>query len=259
MSESLYIAASGMHAQQLNLDVIANNLANINTSSFKKSRVNFEDLMYRQISAAGGDLLTENSQMPLGVGSGLAGVGKVFSMGDVKKTEQPLDLVIQGSGFLEVMLPNGEYAYTRAGSMQLNEDGVLASSDGLALSSYIQVPDDAESIIFTQDGQVKVKLPQSDDYLEVGRIEIANFVNPAGLLPKGDNLYLPTESSGDPLYATPGEQGTGTINQGFLEASNVELVEELTNMVVAQRAYEINSKVIQASDEMLGIVNNLRR
>ena len=259
MSESLYIAASGMHAQQTNLDVIANNLANLNTMGFKKSRVDFEDLMYREIARVNGlagDTANSNSA---GVGTGIANTSKVFTVGDVKKTERNLDVMIQGNGFFEIMMPDGEYGYTRNGSFQVDKDGMLVTADGYALSSMIQLPDNMEDLLINTDGTVKVKIVGEDQLTEIGKIELAKFVNSAGLQPIGDNTYLPSEQSGNALYATPGEDGSGLLTQGFLEASNVKMVEELTNMVLAQRAYEINSKVIQASDEMLGIINNLRR
>ena len=259
MSESLYIAASGMHAQQLNIDVIANNLANVNTTGFKKSRVDFEDLMYREISKANGLVGDEQNKNAIGVGSGIAGTSKVFSMGEVKKTERPLDLAVLGDGFFEVVLPDGSYGYTRSGAFRINSDGYISNSDGYVVSPLVQIPNDAEQVLIQPDGTVKALVAGEDSLVEIGRFEMAEFVNPSGLNPVGNNLYLPTQQSGDAIYHTPGEEGAGTIEQGFLETSNVKLVEELTNLVLAQRAYEINSKVVQASDEMLSIVNNLRR
>ena len=259
MTDSLYIAASGMHAQQTNLDVIANNLANINTMGFKKSRVDFEDLMYREIARANGLVGDQSNRNPAGVGTGIASTSKVFTVGDVKKTERNLDVMVQGNGFFEVLMPDGEYGYTRNGSFQVDKDGMLVTPDGYVLSSMIQLPDNMEDIVINTDGTVKVKVVGEDQLSEIGKIELAKFVNSAGLQPIGDNTYLPSEQSGNAIYTTPGEDGVGMLTQGFLETSNVKMVEELTNMVLAQRAYEINSKVIQASDEMLGIINNLRR
>ncbi|MGD8641251.1 MAG: flagellar basal-body rod protein FlgG [Gammaproteobacteria bacterium] len=259
MSESLYIAASGMHAQQLNIDVIANNLANVNTTAFKKSRVQFEDLMYREITKANGLVGDEQNSHAVGVGTGVSNTSKEFSMGEIKQTQRPLDLAINGNGFYEVVLPDGSYGYTRSGSFHVDSDGYLASNDGYIVSPLVQIPADTEQVLINPDGTVKVQVSGEDELIETGRIELAKFVNPAGLNPMGDNLYIPTQQSGDALYSVPGRDGTGVVAQGFLESSNVTLVEELTNLILAQRAYEINSKVVQASDEMMSIVNNLRR
>ena len=259
MSESLYIAASGMHAQQLNIDVIANNLANVNTTAFKKSRVEFEDLMYREIVKANGLVGDAKNTHAVGVGAGISNTSKVFSMGEVKKTERPLDLAVQGDGFYEVVLPDGSYGYTRSGSFHVNSDGYLVNNEGYVISPLVQIPGDTEQMLIGPDGTVRVQVSGEEELFESGRIELAKFVNPAGLNPMGDNLYLPTEQSGNALYSVPGEDGAGVVAQGFLEASNVALVEELTSLILAQRAYEINSKVVQASDEMMSIVNNLRR
>jgi len=259
MSESLYIAASGMHAQQMNIDVIANNLANVNTTAFKKSRVEFEDLMYREIAKANGLVGDEQNRHSIGVGAGLSGTSKVFSVGEMKKTERALDLAVRGDGFFEVVMPDGSYGYTRSGSFHINNEGYLVNNEGYVVSPLIQLPGDTEQVLINPDGSVKVKVSGEDELIEMGRLELAKFVNPSGLNPLGDNLYAPTQQSGDALYSEPGQDGAGLVAQGFLEASNVELVEELTNLILAQRAYEINSKVVQASDEMLSIVNNLRR
>lgn len=258
MIESLHIASTGMHAQQTQVDVIANNLANVNTTGFKKSKVSFEDLMYREIQRAGTPTAVRADQAT-GAGAAVADVTKVFSVGDAKKTDAPLDLAIRGDGFFEVMLPDGGYAYTRTGTFKIDNEGQLVNSDGYVLSPAVQVPVDAQDIVFGADGTVRVKLVDERELVEIGRLELARFVNPGGLGAMGDNLYLPTHESGDVIYARPGEDGAGTLAQGYLEASNVEMVEELTNLILAQRAYEINSKVVQAADELLSIVNNLRR
>jgi len=259
MSESLYIAASGMSAQQSNIDVIANNLANVNTTSFKKSKVEFEDLLYREVMKSNGLVGDTQNSQSIGLGAGISNTSKIFSVGEMKKTDRPLDIAIQGDGFYEVILPDGSYGYTRAGTFHVNNDGYLVNNDGYTVSPLVQVPSDTQQVLVSPDGTVKVQVAGSQDLLETGRIELAKFVNPSGLNPAGDNLYIPTEQSGDALYSVPGEDGAGVVAQGFLEASNVSLVEELTNMILAQRAYEINSKVVQASDEMMSIVNNLRR
>lgn len=257
MIESLHIAATGMESQQTNLDVVANNLANINTTGFKKSRVNFEDLMYRELVAS--QSLQSGGNKTLGLGSAVTRTEKVFSAGDLKQTNRDLDFAIRGKGLFEVLLPDGSTVYSRTGSFQLSENGTIVNGDGNPLSGLVQVPNDAEQLVVRTDGQVLVKVLGEEELVEIGQIELANFVNHSGLRSIGSNLYLPTEESGDAIMVKPGEDGVGNIAQGFLESSNVKLVEELTNMILAQRAYEINSKVIQASDDILGIINNLRR
>jgi flagellar basal-body rod protein FlgG len=255
MLDSLYIAATGMNAQQMTVDTISNNLANLNTTAFKKGRVNFEDLMYREL--AGG--LLGSSVNRSGVGVGITGAGKIFSAGELKKTDQQFDLAIRGNGFFEVVLPDGNHAYTRAGSLQVDKEGFLATPEGYLLNPSIQIPADATSVTIDAGGRVLAKVPGETDPIEVGTITLADFINPAGLKPQGENMYVPTDKSGDAIIGKPGEQNLGSIAQGFLESSNVKLVEEFVNLIVAQRAYEISSKTVQASDEMLGIVNNLRR
>ncbi len=259
MIESLTIGASGMHAQQLHIDTIANNLANSNTMGYKKSRVEFEDLMYREMVRGNGLITSPTLDKPMGVGAAIASTSKIFTTGDAKQTERSLDLAIQGDGFFEVTLPDNSYAYTRSGAFQIDKDGYLTNADGYQLSARVQISNDTEEILIEADGRVLAQVAGSSDLVEMGSLELARFVNPAGLTPQGDNLYIPSDKSGDALYNIPGEDGAGTLSQGFLEASNVNLVEELTNLILAQRAYEINSKVVQASDELLSIVNNLRR
>jgi flagellar basal-body rod protein FlgG len=259
MIDSLYIGATGMQAQQMNIDVVANNLANVNTAGFKRNRIDFEDLLYRTTRASGGTSLDANRAPQTGMGAAVAASGKVFTLGDVKKTEQPLDLAIQGQGFFEVVLPDGNNAYTRNGAFQVNADGMLVTADGYALSASIQIPPDATLIKVEADGRVLAAVPGETEAIELGQIEIAMFVNPAGLDPIGDNLYVGSASSGEPLRQLPGQNGSGAIGQGFLEASNVRLIDEMINLILAQRAYELNSKVVQASDEMLSISNSLFR
>ena len=260
MLESLSIGASGMQAQQTQIDVIANNLANSNTMGFKKSRVDFEDLMYREMQRTRGGQITNNDlKHPVGVGVGIASTGKIFTTGEVKMTERALDLAIQGEGFFEVALADNSYAYTRNGALRIDADGYLTTADGYRLSGLIQVPNDAEDLSIRNDGSVLAQVADQDELVEIGNIDLVRFVNAGGLNPIGDNLYVSSEKSGDGFYGIPGEDGFGSVKQGFLEASNVNLVEEMTQLVMAQRAYEINSKVVQASDELLGIVNNLRR
>lgn len=259
MIDSLYIAASGMHAQQTNVDAISNNLANVNTAGFKKNRVKFEDLVYREVARANGLLGSQANNLSAGSGVAVAGAGKVFSMGEFKKTDQPYDFAIRGQGFFEVQLPDGSHAFTRAGAFQLNKDGVLTTAQGYTLNPSIQVPSDVLSVEVAEDGKVLAHLPKEDQPMEIGRLELAMFTNPEGLKPLGDNLYIPSETSGDATPAMPGDPGVGLIAQGFLESSNVKLTDEFVNLIVAQRAYEVNAKAVQASDEMLGIANNLRR
>ncbi len=259
MLDAFHISAAGMHVQQTQVDVIANNLANVNTAGFKKSKVDFQDLIYRELNAARGLLVSPDIDNPLGLGSVVSSIGKVFSQGEIRSTERMLDVAIQGAGFLEVALPDGSFAYTRTGDLQIDRDGLLVNSDGYPLSPSIQVPSDAQEISIQRDGRVFALLAGDSEPSEIGRIELGNFVNPGGLTPRGDNLYLPSHDSGDVFFGEPAAEGFGELAQGFLEGSNVNLVEELSNLVLAQRGYEMNSKVIQAADEMLAIASNLRR
>ncbi len=257
MLDSLYIAATGMHAQQLNVDTISNNLANVNTLGFKRARVNFEDLVYRALPGARREASDTTARLGSGVVIGSA--AQIFSGGDLKKTDQPLDLALRGSGFFEVTLPDGGSAYTRAGSFQIDREGYLATAQGHHLSPAIQVPPDASAITIDASGVVRATLPDEVLPVELGQLELASFVNAGGLRPLGDNLYAATEQSGEAQTGKPGERGLAAVAQGFVETSNVKLVDEFVNLIVAQRAYEASAKAIQAADEMLGITNNLRR
>lgn len=259
MLDSFYIAAAGMNAQQTQVDVISNNLANVNTSGFKKSKVDFEDLMYRELRGAQGLLGSQDMNLPVGAGTAISSVAKVFTQGEIKNTERPLDVAVEGQGFFEVVLPDGTLAYTRTGNFLVDREGMLVNSDGYPLSAMIQVPSDMENLLIQSDGVVSAKVIGVDEPIEIGRLQLANFVNPTGLTPAGDNLYAPSHQSGDAFYSDPGQDGAGMLAQGFLEGSNVNLVEELTNLILAQRAYEMNAKAIQAADDMLSIVNNMRR
>lgn len=259
MIDSLYIGASGMHAQQLSIDVIANNMANVNTAGFKKNRVDFEDLLYRSVVRANGLLGSPDNTHRMGMGTAIAATEKIFIAGDLKKTDGPLDLAIQGQGFFEVLLPDGTNAYTRSGAFTVDREGMLGTSDGHALTAQIQIPSDATDVLIEPNGEVLVLVPDDNDPINIGEIEIVNFLNPGRLNAVGDSLYVPTPESGDAVISIPGENGSGTIAQGFLEASNVKLIEEMINLIIAQRAYEVNSKVIQASDELLRISNSLMR
>lgn len=256
MIDAIYIATSGMKAEQAEIDNISNNLANLNTNAFKKSRVTFEDLMYRNLQNVASDLQAIKNNTSTGLGTAVTAVTKDFSSGDLKATQNPLDIAIQGEGFLEVMLENGEYAYTRNGALRVMEDGMLASIGGERLSASIRIPTDSSSLTIQKDGTVMAQVEGEE--VEIGQLELATFVNPVELEALGDGLYLANENSGRALYSSAGENGTGKIQQGFLESSNVDLVEEMMALMVAQRAYEVNSQIVRASDEILRINNNLR-
>jgi flagellar basal-body rod protein FlgG len=262
MLRALYTAASGMEAQQFNVDTIAHNLANINTTGFKQRKAQFEDLLYQNIRAAGA-ANTANTEIPVGLQVGLGtkpvATQMILTQGDFAATENPLDMVIEGQGFFQVTLPNGQLAYTRCGSFHLNRDGSLVTSEGDLLDPQITIPQDQIGIIVGSDGTVSVLQPAQNEPQQVGRIEIANFQNPAGLQALGKNLYIPSQASGDPITGTPGENGLGTILSGFVEQSNVSVVEEMVNMIISQRAYEANSKVIRTADEMIALANNVVR
>lgn len=258
MIRALYTAATGMKAQQLYLDNVANNLANINTTGFKRSQVNFQDLLYDKKFIAGSES-TQGFEIPAGIqlGGGVRPIStsKVFTQGNQQTTNRSLDLAIEGNGFFQINRPDGLIAYTRDGSFELNSKGELVTADGLPLSPSITIQD-AKEISVGTDGTVYVK--GSDGSIQnVGQIMVANFPNPSGLDNIGRNLYLETIASGAPIVSAPGEQGTGEIYQGVLENSNVETVTELVNLITAQRAYEINSRAIKASDEMLSTINNM--
>lgn len=263
MIRALFTAATGMVAQQLNVDTIANNLANVNTTSFKKSRVNFQDLLYETLQPAGtqtavGQTIPEGIQ--LGHGVRPASVAKIFTQGNLIQTGNLLDMVIEGDGFFQVELPDGTTAYTRDGSFKIDQNGQLVTADGYPLTPNITVPTDYIQISVGSDGVVSAVVQGNATPQNLGTLQLVRFVNPAGLDARlGRNLLLETEASGPPLPGQPGENGVGTIEQGFLENSNVQVVEEILNLIIAQRAYEASSKVIQTSDEMLQLANNVRR
>ncbi len=262
MQRALWSAATGMQAQQLQIDTIANNLANVNTNGFKRSRAEFKDLLYQTITAPGArsSATTRNpAGIQLGLGARPSAVKKIFSQGDFKKTDNPMDVVIQGQGFFKVLQPDGTTAYTRDGAFTSDRDGQLVDSQGYPLDPPITLPTDALSFSVGADGTVSVTQPGQSVPAEIGQIELANFVNPTGLQAIGGNLLLPTAASGDPVDGTPGQDGLGTIAQGFLEVSNVSIVNELVDMIAAQRAYELSSKAIKAADEMMQQVNGLVR
>jgi flagellar basal-body rod protein FlgG len=251
-----------MQAQALNLDVIANNLANVNTAGFKKSRAEFQDLLYETIRPAGTPS-SQDSEVPAGIqlghGTRPSTVLKIFSQGNMENTQNELDLAIEGDGFFQITLPNGEIAFTRDGAFKLDSDGRMVNSDGFALEPEITIPSDALSISVGLDGTVSVLQAGETAPSEIGTIELARFINPAGLISMGKNLFMTSEASGDEMTGTAGEDGLGTLAQGFLEMSNVSVVDEMVNMITAQRAYESNSKAIQAADEMLQLANNVKR
>jgi flagellar basal-body rod protein FlgG len=251
-----------MQAQQLNIDTIAHNLANINTSGFKQRRPQFQDLLYQNERNAGTSN-TASTEIPVGlqIGLGTKPVASVMilTQGDYAKTNSELDLVIEGQGFFQVQLPNGQLAYTRCGNFHQNREGSLVTADGDLLDPQITIPQDKIGITIGADGTVSVIQAGQSQPQQVGRIEIALFQNPAGLQSLGKNLFLPTQASGDPITGTPGEDGLGTLLSGFVEQSNVSVVEEMVNMIVSQRAYEANSKVIRSADEMFAQANNVVR
>jgi flagellar basal-body rod protein FlgG len=261
MIRSLNTAASGMKAQQTSMDVIANNIANASTTGFKKSRAEFEDLMYQTLQEPGA-ATGLNSVTPTGVqvghGTKVTGVDKSFDQGSTKVTNAAFDLEIQGAGFFPVQTPNGQIAYTRDGSFKKGPDGRLQDRNGNFLQPEITIPPNATGVEISGDGQVNVVIENATEAQNVGQIQIVGFVNPAGLRSVGGNLFLPTAGSGIPQQAIPGQAGLGSIAQGQLETSNVNIVDEMVNMISTQRSYETSSKVIQASDQMLQAINNLR-
>ncbi len=262
MIRAIWTATTGMKAQQLNIDIISNNLANVNTTGFKRSRADFQDLIYQSLKNAGtpsSAVSEEPTGIQVGLGVKPAAVQKIFSQGDYLQTQNELDLAIEGEGFFQVLKPNGEISYTRAGAFKINSEGEIVTSDGYPMEPSITIPSDTLGISVGSDGIVSVIQAEQSAATEVGTIELVKFTNPSGLKSIGKNLYLPTDASGDEITGTPGEEGFGTITQGFLEMSNVSVVEEMVNMIIAQRAYEINSKAIQAADDMLQMANNLRR
>jgi flagellar basal-body rod protein FlgG len=258
MIRALYTAATGMQAQQLNIDVIANNLANVNTTGFKKSRADFQDLLYQTLLAPGAPTTT-NTQAPTGIQVGLgakpAAVQRVNTQGDYTQTGNALDLGIEGVGFYQVTLPDGTTAFTRAGSFKLDNQSRVVNSDGFPIEPTISIPEGAVDITVGQDGVVSAILPGQGTPTQVGQIQTARFTNPAGLRALGKNLLQETDTSGPPQVGTPGQENRGTLIQGFLENSNVSVVEELVGLITGQRAYEVTSKAIQTADEMLRVTN----
>jgi flagellar basal-body rod protein FlgG len=263
MVRALYSAASGMTAQQLNVDNIAHNLANANTAGFKMRRAQFQDLLYQnmvQPGAAAGQQTTVPTGLQLGLGTRAASNEIIFTQGNFSQTENPFDLVIQGRGFFQIRRPSGEIAYTRAGSFHLDRDGNMVTLDGDPMEPQITIPKEAQTITVGADGTVSYTLPNQTEAQQAGQIQLVDFQNPAGLNSMGRNLYTATSASGDPIQGIPGgQEGMGSLLQGYIEGSNVSVVEEFINLIVSQRAYEANSKVVKAADEMYQQVNNLTR
>ncbi|MBU2492242.1 MAG: flagellar basal-body rod protein FlgG [Bacteroidetes bacterium] len=262
-TRALTTAASGMYAQQINIEVISNNIANINTTSFKKSRAEFQDLMYQEVTASPENLETpgvvENSNSTLQVGNGviLSSTQKLFEQGDLQQTGNKMDTAIYGEGFFQVRRNDGTFAYTRDGALKMSSDGSLVTSGGHVLEPGFSISNEALDISITPDGLVRI-LEVGGESIELGNIELAKFINPGGLKALGNNLYEETESSGAPILGNPGSNGFGEIQQGFLESSNVDIVEEMISMITAQRAYEINSKTVKTVEEMMTMANNLK-
>lgn len=262
MIRALWTAASGMQAQQMNIDVVANNLANVSTAGFKKSRADFQDLMYQTVKTTGAPA-TNTTTNPTGIQVGLgvkpASVTKIFSAGNITQTGNELDVAIQGDGFIQVQQADGTTAYTRAGTLKKDGQGRVTTADGSPILPEITIPNNATKISIGSDGTVSVQQAGQTAATTVGTLQLASFANPSGLNAIGKNLFLPTDSSGAATTGTAGQNGLGTLEQGYVEMSNVSIMEEMVNMIVGQRAYEINSKAVQASDDMLQQAASLKR
>ena len=259
---ALWTAGTGMNVQQTNLDVIANNIANVNTNGFKRSRADFQDLMYQTLRMQGAK--TESgTQVPTGVqighGAMLASVQKEFSQGDYQQTQNELDLAIEGNGFLQIDLPSGEKAYTRAGSFKRDSEGRVCTSDGYLVNPNITVPNGTTQVSIQADGTVSAQVQGQSAPQQIGSLQLSTFPNVAGLKAVGKSFFQETDASGTPTTGKPGENGVGTVLQGYLEMSNVNIMQEMINLIIGQRAYEVNSKAIQAADEMLQMANQVKR
>lgn len=262
MIRALRTAATGMFAQELYVDTIANNLANVNTTGFKKAKVEFQDLLYetqRAVGARNDQGVSNPTEIQIGHGTNPVSVQKMFGQGDITPTENPLDLAIDGNGFFQVVRSDGTLAYTRDGTFKVSADGRVVTADGLLLEPEIQLPQETTEININLEGVLSVRLAGETEPQEIGQIQLVRFINPAGLENLGGNLFVPTAASGEPLVADPGSDGTGTIRQGYTEMSNVQIVEEMVAMIVAQRAYEINSKTVKTVEEMLQTATNISR
>jgi len=259
MHPALWVSKTGLSAQDTNMATISNNLANVNTTGFKRDRAVFQDLLY-QIDRQPGGLNTQNSELPsglqLGTGVRIVGTAKQFSQGNLEVTEQPLDMAVNGRGFMQILMPDGQIAYTRDGQFQLNSDGDVVNPDGYTLEPNINVPENATNITIGKDGTVTAITDDQQAPQNLGQITLVDFINPQGLQAIGNNLFKATNASGDPTEVEPGLAGLGSLEQGMVESSNVEVVEELVNMITTQRAYEMNSKVVSATDQMLQFITN---
>ncbi len=259
---ALSIAASGMQAQQLNVDVISHNIANMNTTAYKRQRAEFQDLLYQNMDRPGSTSSSSGAILPLGIQLGVGvradAVGRVTEQGGLTQTGNPYDMAINGRGFLRISLPSGQTAYTRAGNLAVNAEGQIVTADGYPVEPAISIPQEAVAMQITRDGIVEVTMTGQTVPQQVGQLELATFINPAGLEAIGDNLYLETPASGAANVATPGSPGVGTLMQGYLELSNVNAVEEISQLIVAQRAYEMNARVITAADEMMQSTTQMR-
>lgn len=262
MIKAMSTAATGMVGQQMNIDNIANNLANVNTTGYKKSRLDFQDILYQNYRRAGTPTAV-GSEVPvnldIGYGTRVVATSRDFSGGSLRLTQQPTDLAISGNGFFQIQMPDGGTGYSRDGAFKISGDGRMVTADGFFLVPDITIPQDATDLAIGLDGQVNVMIVGSDTPQQIGQIELVRFINAPGLSAIGHNLFLETPASGAPITGNPGSDGLGILDQGQLEASNVSVVDEMVNMIIAQRAYEINSKVIQTSDEMSQVINNLKR
>jgi len=258
MTQALWIAKTGLDAMQTRMAVTSNNLANVNTAGFKRDRASFEDLLYQTVRQPGGNT-SEQTQLPTGlqVGTGVrvAATAKNFAQGNLNQTGNALDVAINGRGFFEVLMPDGSSAYTRDGSFQINAQGEVVTNEGSPVQPGLQIPEGAQSRTIGPDGPVRVQTAGKADAVSVGQLTLADFVNPAGLQAKGENLYVETGASGPAQSGAPGQGGAGTLVQGSLEGSNVNVVEELVSMIETQRAYETNAKAISTTDQMLGYLN----
>jgi flagellar basal-body rod protein FlgG len=261
MIKSLYTAASGMAAQQTNLDNISSNISNVNTTGYKRSRIEFEDLIYETLKKTAPTAQGNTTPSELQVGGGTKAVASVknFEQGTPVNSGNPLDMMISGEGFFQVLMPDGSMNYTRDGSWKVTSEGKIVNAEGLPLEPPITLPSDTASVSINTEGKIMVTTASSKDPVEVGQIELARFMNPVGLSNQGGNLYKQTIASGDPVIGQPGLEGLGSINQGYLEASNVKIVDEMINMITAQRAYELNSKSVKTADDMIGIASGLKR
>lgn len=259
MIRSLWIAKTGLNAEQTRMDVIANNIANVNTTGYKRERAVFADLLYQNLRQAGAQS-SQQTELPSGlqIGTGVRTVAteRLFSEGNLTQTSNPLDVAINGRGFLQVLLPNGELAYTRAGNLELNNQGELVTPEGYPVQPTITIPQGATSVTIAQDGTVSVTLPGQTQSQQIGTFQLSTFINPGGLQAIGDNLYQETTASGPATTGQPGINGIGTLRQGYLETSNVNVVQSLVDMIATQRAYEVNSKMVQSSDQMMQYANS---